>query len=282
MPVQADFWNGLAGERWVREQAGLDEMLRPFGDAALEASRVASAEAVLDLGCGCGDTSLMLATRVGPRGRVVGVDLSTQMLNRAKERGAGVGHLSFLAGDASRVSLEKGAFDLLFSRFGVMFFSDPVGAFAHLGRALRGSGRIAFACWRSLAENPWVAVPFEAVVSILGRPEPQPEDAPGPFSFSDASRVRAILESAGFGDVSLQSFETKIVFGASGSLDDAVDEIARLGPVGRLLVDRDEASVARALDAIKAAIPAYRSAQGAVQFSAAAWIVTARNASGLA
>ena len=125
-------------------------------------------------------------------------------------------------------------------------------------------------------------VPCEAVVPVLGRPEPQPEDAPGPFSFGDASRVRAILERAGFSEVSLRSFETQIVFGASGSLDDAVEEIARLGPVARLLVERDEASVARALDAIKLAILPYRSAQGAVQFSATAWIVTARNASALA
>lgn len=282
MPDQAAFWNGLAGERWVREQVGLDNMLRPFGEAALEASRVVPDEAVLDLGCGCGDTSLMLATRVGTRGRVVGVDLSTQMLNRAKERGAGVQHVSFLEGDASRVPLERGAFDLLFSRFGVMFFPDPVGAFGHLRRALRGNGRVAFVCWRSLAQNPWATVPVEAVVPILGRPEPAPEDAPGPFAFGDAARVRTILESAGFDDVSLHSFETNIVFGASGSLDDAAHEIARLGPVARLLVERDEASVARALDAIKVAIPAYRSAQGAVQFPSAAWIVTARNAAELA
>jgi hypothetical protein len=135
-----------------------------------------------------------------------------------------------------------------------------------------------FVCWQSLTKNPWAAVPSEAVADILGRPDPQPEDAPGPFSFGDAARVRDILEGAGFRDVSLRSFETTIVFGASGSIDDAVDEIARLGPVARLLVDRDEVSVARALAAIKAVISVYRSAQGAVQFPGAAWIVVARNA----
>jgi SAM-dependent methyltransferase len=275
---QNTYWNGLAGARWVREQAGLDEMLRPFGTAALDAARVAPDEAVVDLGCGCGDTSLALATLVGPRGRVVGLDVSAPMLKRAKERGAGFSHLSFLEGDASSEPLARGAFDLLFSRFGVMFFADAPGAFAHLRGALRRQGRMVFVCWQSLTKNPWAAVPSEAVADILGRPDPQPEDAPGPFSFGDAARVRDILEGAGFRDVSLRSFETTIVFGASGSIDDAVDEIARLGPVARLLVDRDEVSVARALAAIKAVISVYRNVQGAVQFPGAAWIVVARNA----
>jgi SAM-dependent methyltransferase len=275
---QSAYWNGDAGERWVREQAGLDEMLRPFGAAALEAARVTPDEAVLDLGCGCGDTSLALATLVGPHGRVVGLDVSARMLKRAKERGAGFPNLSFKEGDASSEPFAPGAFDLLFSRFGVMFFADATCAFAHLRGALRQNGRVVFACWRSLAENPWAVVPADAVADVLGRSDPQPDDAPGPFSFGDGARVRQILEGAGFGHVNLRSFETTIAFGASGSVDDAVNEIARLGPVARLLVDRDEVSVARALAAIKAVIPAYRSAQGAVRLSAAAWIVTAASA----
>jgi SAM-dependent methyltransferase len=275
---QREFWNGLAGARWVREQAGLDEMLRPFGAAALDAARVTPDEAVVDLGCGCGETSLALATLVGPRGRVVGLDVSAPMLARAKERSGRFPNLSFIEGDASREPIARGAFDLLFSRFGVMFFADAPGAFAHLRGALRQDGRLVFVCWQSLTNNPWAVVPSEAAADVLGRPDPQPEDAPGPFSFGDPARVRDILEGAGFHDVNLRSFETKIAFGASGSIDDAVDEIVRLGPVARLLVDRDEVSVARALAAIKGAIPAYRSAHGVVQFPAAAWIVAARNA----
>ncbi len=277
MTDQISFWNGPAGERWVREQPGLDEMLRPFGDATLDAARVMPDEAVVDLGCGCGDTSLALATRVGPRGRVVGLDVSAPMLTRAKERGAGRPNLSFVEGDAESAPLAPGAFDVVFSRFGVMFFVDPTGAFAHLRGALRAHGRMAFVCWQPLTDNPWAAVPFEAVANVLGRPEPQPADAPGPFSFGNAARVRRILEDAGFRDVSLRAFEATNVFGASGSIDDAVGEIARLGPVARLLVDQDEPSVTRALEAIKTAIAPYKGPQGAVQFKAAAWIVTASN-----
>jgi SAM-dependent methyltransferase len=274
---QTAFWNGLAGARWVREQAGLDEMLRPFGEAALDAADPKPGEAVIDLGCGCGDTSLALATRVGSGGQVVGLDVSAPMLSRAKERGAGFPNLSFIEGDASRVPLARGEFDLLFSRFGVMFFSDATGAFTHLRNALREGGRMVFVCWQPLTENPWASVPFEAVADVLGRPEPQPENAPGPFAFGDPIRVQEILEGASFRDVNVRAFETAIAFGESGSLDDAASEIARLGPVARLLVDRDEASIARALTAIKKAILGYRNPQGTVHFRAATWIVTARS-----
>jgi SAM-dependent methyltransferase len=276
MDDQSAFWNGLAGARWVREQAGLDDMLRPFGEAALDAARVMPGDAVVDLGCGCGETSLALATRVGTGGRVVGVDVSAQMLNRAKERAAGMPNLTFLEGDAGSAPLARGGFDLLFSRFGVMFFPDPTGAFTHLRGALGPHGRLAFACWQPLTKNPWAFVPCEAVFDVVGGPEPQPENAPGPFSFGDSARVRRILEDAGFQSVSLRSFEAAMVFGASGSIDDAVSDIVGLGPVARLLADRDEASTARARAAIQSAIPPYRSPDGAVRFPAAAWIVTAQ------
>jgi SAM-dependent methyltransferase len=273
------YWNGHAGARWVREQARLDAMLGPFGEAALDAARVEPVEAVLDVGCGCGDTSLALAARVGSRGRVVGIDVSAPMLERARHRAARFSNLSLLEGDAAREPLERGSFDLVFSRFGVMFFSDPVSAFARLRSALRASGRVAFACWQTLADNPWALLPFEAVASVLGRPEPQPDDAPGTFSFGDAARVRRILEGAGFRDIDLQPFRTTLAFGAaSGSVEDAVNEIARVGPVGRLLVGRDPSSVARGLAAIATVVPAYRTAQGVVRFPAAAWIATAKNA----
>jgi SAM-dependent methyltransferase len=275
---QVAYWNGEAGDRWVKEQTWLDALLRPFGEATFEAAAVRPNESVLDVGCGCGDTSLELARLVGSGGRVVGLDVSARMLARAKERSVGQPHVSFIEGDASSAPLEPGAFDLLFSRFGVMFFADPRAAFAHLRGALRATGRLAFTCWRPLAENPWAAVPLAAAADVLGHPDPEPPDAPGPFSFADAARVQRILEGAGFRDVRVSSFETTTVYAAHGSIDDAVSEIARLGPVARLLVDRDQDSIARALGAIKRVARAYESPQGGVRFPAATWIVTARNA----
>jgi SAM-dependent methyltransferase len=276
---QVTYWNGPAGERWVREQALLDAMLRPFGDAALDAAGVAADQVVLDVGCGCGDTSLALAGRVGPGGRVVGLDLSEPMVARARERSAGRANVSFLAGDASREPLEGGAYDLVYSRFGVMFFQDPARAFAHLRGALRATGRVAFVCWRTVAENPWAAVPVEAAAKVLGPPEPAPADAPGPFSFGDAQRVRRILGEAGLHQVTVRAIDRPCTFGEAGSIGDAARELARLGPVARLLSDRDETDVARAIAAIEAVLPPYASAQGGVRFPAAAWIVTAGNQS---
>jgi SAM-dependent methyltransferase len=278
MSNQVEFWNGPAGERWVREQTTLDAFLHPFGEAALRASRAASGEAVLDVGCGCGDSSLVLASLVAPRGRVLGVDVSERMLARAKERGAGMAGVSFQLADASKDPLEASAFDLLFSRFGVMFFADPTAAFIHLRAALRQGGRLAFACWRSLAENPWSGVPFDAVAAVLGRPDPPPEDAPGPFSFGDPARVRRILEGSGFRDVEVKRFDCPVTFAAGGSLEDAAQEIAQLGMVARLLQDKDEADVARGMAAVRSVLPQYASSAGGARFPAAAWVVTARTA----
>jgi SAM-dependent methyltransferase len=275
MTDQRTYWNGVPADRWVREQAALDAMLRPFGDAALVRARPSSGERALDVGCGCGDTSLTLADRVGAGGHVVGLDFSLPMIDRARERSAGRSNLSFLAGDASREPLDLRSFDLLFSRFGVMFFTDPTAAFAHLGGALRASGRLAFVCWRSLGENPWALVPVEAVLPILGRPEPTPPDAPGPFSFGDATRVRRILGDAGFEEIEVAPFDTRNEFGAGGSIGDAARDLARLGPVARLLVDRSDAEVARAIDAIERTIGPFAKEGGGVSFPAAAWVVTA-------
>jgi hypothetical protein len=153
-----------------------------------------------------------------------------------------------------------------------MFFPDPVSAFRHLHGALRADGRLAFVCWAPLADNPWARVPFEAAASVLGRPEPDVPDAPGPFSFGDQARVRRILEGAGYRHVTSESFTTRVAF---GSRDDAARELARLGPVARLLVDRDEASVEKVLNAIRAVLPTATNAAGATEFDAAAWVVTA-------
>lgn len=256
-------------------------MLRVFGEAAIQSANAAPGERILDVGCGCGDTSAALAALVEPRGCVVGLDVSAPMLARATQRFAGRSNVAFIEGDASTAPVEASTFDVLFSRFGVMFFSDPVLAFSHLRGELRANGRVIFVCWRPLTENPWAAVPFDAVTRVFGRsdpePEAEPEGAPGPFSFGDASRVRRILESAGFRAIKAQAFDATVVFGGSGNLDHAVDEIVRLGPVARLLVDRDAAAVEQARAAIKAVLPDYASA-GDVQFQSGAWLVSAQNA----
>ena len=271
-----EYWNGPAAERWVRDQVDFDRMVGPFGEAALHAAKVTAGESALDVGCGCGETLLGLASLVGPGGRVVGVDASVPMLAKAKERCRDRANVSFLGGDASKVIPDQPSFDLAFSRFGVMFFADPVGAFRRIRGALRPAGRLSFVCWRPLDQNPWAALPFDAAARAIGRPEPTPPDAPGPFSFGDPTRVRSILEGAGFRDVAAESVEREVGFGAASTLDEAAAAIARLGPVSRLLADRDDATRARAITAIREVIPPYVGAGGEVRFRGTAWVVTAR------
>jgi SAM-dependent methyltransferase len=275
MTDQAAFWNGPAADRWVNEQTEMDAILRPYGAAALEAAKTAPGEAVLDVGCGCGDTTLALAERVGPSGRVLGLDVSAPMLARARERSAGLANVTCLEGDAARAPFDRATFDVLFSRFGVMFFADPAAAFAHLHSALRPGGRLAFVCWRTLRENPWATVPSEAAATVLGPPEPTPPGAPGPFAFGDASRVSTILEGAGFREVALRPFDTHNSFGGGGSLADAAVAVARLGTLSRLLVGQDESIVRRVLVAVEAALPPFVNDRGGVSLPAAAWVVTA-------
>jgi SAM-dependent methyltransferase len=277
MNDQATFWNGPGADRWVRDQILLDALLSSFSEAALGAAETLKGESAVDVGCGCGTTTLELAKLVSPSGRVVGLDLSAPMLARAKEACRGLDQVTFTEGDASEAIFDYGAFDLLFSRFGVMFFPDPKGAFQHLRLALAATGRVSFVCWRSYDENPWAKAPIEAVADIFGHPDPSPPDAPGPFSFGDASRVRSILEGTGFHEVNVRPFDAPMAFARAGTLEDAAREVAVIGPVSRLLVGRSDEEMRAALAAIGKVLPPYASPNGGVSFPGAAWIVTASN-----
>src|SRR5258705_5710546 len=195
---QIAYWNER-GKQWVAVNDMLDAMIGPLGRHALDRARVAPGEAVLDVGCGCGDTTLELARRVGPSGRVLGVDISAPMLGRARERAraAGATHVIFEQADAQTHAFTAASFDLILLRFRVMFFVDPTAAFANLRPALRSGGRLTFVCWQGFPKNPWMAVPLMAAMPHIKLPTPPAPDAPGPFAFGDDGRVRTILADAG-------------------------------------------------------------------------------------
>src|SRR3954452_2790891 len=174
-------WNGQSGERWVANQARLDAILAGFGQAAIEAAAPATGEHVLDVGCGAGASSLALAARVGAGGQVLGVDISEPLIGRTRALAPQDTPALFRVADASSAELPEGAFDILFSRFGVMFFDDPKGAFAHMRRALQPGGRVAFVCWRGAAENDWVRLPMGSIKGIVPPPAPPDPEAPGPI-----------------------------------------------------------------------------------------------------
>ncbi|MGY6125941.1 class I SAM-dependent methyltransferase [Paraburkholderia strydomiana] len=273
-------WNGQSGKRWVANQARLDAMASVFGQAAIEAAAPVTGERVLDVGCGAGASSLALAARVGPEGQVLGVDISEPLIGRARALAPQGTPALFQVADASSAELPEGAFDILFSRFGVMFFDDPTAAFAHMRRALRPGGRVAFVCWRGAAENAWVRLPMGAIKGILPSSAPPDPEAPGPFSFGDRGRVSRILTAAGFTDIAITPFDASVPFGEGGTRDAAIDDAVKMtlevGPLSRVLADQPDDIRARASAAVRAAfagLPGERS----VMIDGAAWIVTARN-----
>ncbi|MBZ5711729.1 class I SAM-dependent methyltransferase [Nannocystis pusilla] len=276
---QIEHWNGPGGASWRRHQERLDDMFAAFSEAALRAAAVRPGERVLDVGCGAGATTLALAGMVGPGGAVVGVDVSAPLLGRARERADAAGlAVELRLADAADAPL-GGPYDLLFSRFGVMFFADPVAAFTHLRAAAKPDGRLAFMCWRAAADNDWGALPHRALRDLLPPLPPTDPSAPGPFAFADRGRVLAILEAAGFRDVALAPFDAPLRFGRGDSreaaLDDALAQAAEVGPLTRLLAGHDDDLRRRALAAVRAAF-AERAGPDGVFLRAAAWIVTAR------
>ena len=273
-------WNGQSGEYWVANQVRLDAMMAVFGQAAIEAAAPATGERVLDVGCGAGASSLDLAARVGATGHVLGVDISEPLIGRACALAPQVTPVLFQVADASSAELLEGAFDILFSRFGVMFFDDPTAAFVNMRRALKPGGRVAFVCWRGVAENDWVRLPMGAIKDIVPLPAPPGPEAPGPFSFGDRERVTRILTAAGFTDIAIAPFDASIPFGEGGTRDAAIDDAVKMafegGPLSLVLADQPNDIRARAWAAVRAAfagLPGERS----VMIDGAAWIVMARN-----
>ena len=232
---QAAYWNGPAGQRWIGRQETLDIVLAPVSNVLLDRARVGEGMRVIDVGCGCGATTLELARRVGSSGSVLGVDISAPMLARARELAPPNLGVNFVNADATVHPFEPGKADVLFSRFGVMFFAEPEVSFSNLRAALRRGGRLVFACWREPRKNPWMILPLQEAYKHVPRlPEVGPED-PGPFAFANETRVRRILNAAGFASIAIQPVELSLDLAVGKGLDGAVEAALSIGPVSRAL-----------------------------------------------
>ena len=275
---QITFWNEGAAPKWIRYQRELDEQLRSLGRLAMDRADVRAGDQLLDIGCGCGGTTIDLASRVGPRGRVVGIDISTPMLEHAESRvrQAGIANVQFLNADVQTHDFATADFDVAYSRFGVMFFADPAGAFANLRRALRPGGRIAFVCWQPLDRNPWMAVPIAAAAREIAFPPPSGPEAPGPFSFGDPQRVRRLLGEAGFADVTIDEHQETLTPGGGSGLGEAVEFLTQMGPIGAVLRQADPSATPRVKAAVEAALKPFHTDAG-VRLASASWIVGALN-----
>lgn len=270
--AQIDHWNVTAGPTWAELHRQLDHQIEVLGAEAIRALAPQVGERVLDIGCGCGQTTLALAQLVGPTGAVVGVDISQPMLEVARARPipAHSAEPEFSRLDAQVANFGGPPFDAAFSRFGVMFFDDPTAAFNNIRSALKPTGRLAFVCWRPMRDNPWMQVPFAAALPHLPPLPPIDPTAPGPFAFADPHRLRAILSGAGYQDIAIDAFDAAI---GGADLDQTFELTLRVGPLGAALREHPERGGDIAA-AVRESLAAYLTPTG-VMMPAAVWIVSA-------
>jgi SAM-dependent methyltransferase len=269
---QIEYWNGAVGQRWAALQDRIDLQLNNIADALMPFAAARPGERVLDIGCGCGTTTLRLGMAVAPDGSVAGLDISAPMLDVARARAQAMNaDIPFLKSDAATHDFQP-VFDLVFSRFGVMFFADPAAAFKNIRKALAPKGRLAFVCWRKFAENDWAVVPFTAAKPFLPEQPPADPYAPGPFAFADADRLKTILESAGFANIRIEKLDTTANLGAT--LEQAVEATLSIGPLSRAAAELDDATRNKIRGAVKDALKPYQTAAG-VTPGVACWLVGA-------
>jgi SAM-dependent methyltransferase len=271
-PTQRDYWNSQVAREWVSHAAAIDRMLLDLTTAAFDALALKAGESVLDIGCGGGATTLHAAGLVGEAGRAVGVDISQPLLQLGRQRAAGRHNVSFVEADAGAGAIPGAPFDAAFSRFGVMFFDDPVAAFANIREGLIRDGRMVFACWRPFADNLWSAEPLGALTPILKEPlKPADPSLPGPFALSDPEKIKRILDGAGWRDVSIARWDGMVSMGANA--EEAAAFLLKIGPCARAINEQnlDPAEAERALIAFLRA----HEAPSGVKRPAASWIVRA-------
>ena len=272
---QAAYWNGHYARHWINRQAYQDKLLRPVTERLMAAAAIKPGERTIDVGCGCGETTLIAAAAAGENSFALGVDVSEPMIVYAKQRAVESGSAAkFVNADATARDFSAVAADVLISRLGVMFFADPEASFANLRRGLKPGGRAAFVCWREPKLNPWALVPYYAIRHMVP-PQPKlgPED-PGPFSFADPLRLRQIVEAAGFFDAALEPDDFELNIANGEGFDAAVESALAIGPAARALTGASEEVLRDAKAAIRAALEPHRRGES-VSLGAAIWIVTA-------
>jgi len=274
---QRNRWNGIDGEFWTREQDRLDAMLAPITGPLVAFATPVARTTVIEVGCGCGTLAIELAHAVGPSGRLVAVDLSEPMLAVARERLGTFANASCLLGDAAELSFQGLNAELITSRFGVMFFGDPVAAFANLATGLAPGGRLRFACWRPIEENPWLRLPLQAVYEHVPRLPPSAPEEPGPFAFGDTGRVKRILTMAGFTTPTFTPLDISIELAPGGTVDDAALQATGTGPARRALEGQPEKVREAAIESIRRALASYNSDTG-VKLPGGVWLVGAERA----
>jgi SAM-dependent methyltransferase len=271
---QIAYWNGPGGQRWADRQRTQDIVLAPVADVLIDRARPKAGERIIDIGCGAGATTVAFAQKVGPSGHVLGLDVSAPMLARAREVAPGNIPVEFMLADATVYPFEPAGFDLLASRFGVMFFAEPALSFTNMRKALKPSGRLAFACWRDPRDNPFFMVPLQAAYQHVPKLPPVGPEDPGPFAFASEARVKRILSEAGFTGIAMEPCDLQLDIAVGRGVDAAVQSALDIGPASRALQDQPDELRAAATNSIREALASFAKGQS-VLLRASIWIVTA-------
>lgn len=268
---QAQLWNGSAGQAWVAGQELLDGLFKPFEKLLVDTVGVSAGNRILDVGCGAGSTTLAVARVLGTQGGSIGIDISAPMIEAARVRAQRENlPVDFICGDAQLQEFTRGTFDVILSRFGVMFFSDPVAAFANLLRATRDGGKLCFAAWRSAAENPFMTTAERAAAPLFpGVPLRRPSAA-GQFAFADPHLVRNILSESGWKDISIEPIDVQCSIPEHG----LIPYFMSLGPLGTALQNASADLRAKVIETVGPAFEPFVSGNE-VRLTAACWMVRA-------
>jgi len=277
---QIEMWNGRAGASWVRHNTLLEQLLAEPGRHCMDSISLPTGAKVLDVGCGCGNQTLELASRMDPHSKITGVDISEPMLALAEElkeanQKALKAEVEFIVGDASDSLFAKESFDAIYSRFGVMFFDDPTAAFAKLRETLKPKGQLGFVCWQSPALNPFFTAPMQAALSVLPPPPPARPGAPGPFGIADKEVIQRVLTDAGFQTLKIEPLALQLSVGVSQSFDEIFEELIQIGPAAALIAECDPALKEPARTAVYERLSEFYSPGKGVSFEANFWLVNA-------
>ena len=272
---QKDFWSGKGGDYWVEKQSEMDIMLNPLGEKALVKLGLQSNSKVLDIGCGCGATTLEIA-KIVSEGAVTGLDISVPMLDKAKSEAKiqGIANVDFKVVDVQVEQLAYEEYDSVYSRFGVMFFDDPFEAFKNIFSSVRAGGQLSFVCWQDPSLNPWQSLSLQVIRGYLDMPSPPPR-SPGPFAFHEKDYVKEILEKSGFSNISFDDNQEDITMFAGKSLEEASEDYLAINPVvTEMLKDSTDDLKSEIVESLKEAFSDFHRGDGLV-FPSATWVVSA-------
>ena len=273
---QKQFWSGAGGDVWVDKQREMDIMLNPLGERVIQGLDLKEETKILDIGCGCGATTLEIAKIVN-QGEVIGVDISEPMLERATQTASDMAltNISYQVKDVQVDEMPNNYFDIAFSRFGVMFFEDPFEAFNNINHSLKDDGQLSFVCWQHASLNPWQSLSIQVIKEFLDLPAPPPK-SPGPFAFEDKSYIEEILNASGFRDIEIKDNQEDIIMFSGKSIREACEDYLTINPVVTEMLKNSPSELREEiLEALIGKFSNYHKDDGLL-FPSATWIVTAK------